>query len=369
VSEAAVVSLHQVSRRFGGVVAVDRVSLDVGAGEFFALLSPSGCGKTTTLRLIAGFEDPEPDGGMIRMSGEVVNGRRPYQRPIGMVFQNYALFPHLSVGANVAFGLEERRVAQAAVRERVARALELVRLDPAVYSGRRPSELSGGQRQRVALARALVLEPQILLLDEPLGALDLQLRKEMQLELRALNRSLGITFILVTHDQEEALAMSDRVAVMSAGRVLQVGAPAEVYERPRTAFVARFIGEANLFTGNVRCVADGIATIDAAGGACWEVLVREPIAPGDPVQVAVRPEWMAVHDAGAPPTGANALPGTVREIIFRGEALHVLVALTSGGVARVALRNPGVLAAPPPWQPGQPVLVSWPPAAAQVLEG
>ena len=313
------------------------VSLDVAAGEFFSLLGPSGCGKTTTLRLIAGFEDPDPDGGTIRMLGESVIGKRPYQRPIGMVFQNYALFPHLSVAQNIAFGLEEHHVAKATILPRVRRALELVRLDPATYADRRPSELSGGQRQRVALARALVLEPKILLLDEPLGALDLQLRKEMQLELRRLNRTLGITFIVVTHDQEEALAMSDRVAVMSAGLVVQVGSPAEIYERPRTAFVARFIGEANVF--------DGAAA-----------------------QVAVRPERLSIVSADAATGDANVLRGTIREIIFLGETLHVLVSVGGGADVRVAVRNPGVLSTPMPWCVGQTVQVTWGSGDAQVLE-
>ena len=320
------------------------VSLDVAAGEFFSLLGPSGCGKTTTLRLIAGFDDPDPDGGTIRMLGVPVTAKRPYQRPIGMVFQNYALFPHLSVAQNIAFGLEEHRVAKAEIPPRVMRALELVRLDPATFSDRRPSELSGGQRQRVALARALVLEPKILLLDEPLGALDLQLRREMQLELRRLNRTLGITFILVTHDQEEALAMSDRVAVMSAGCVVQVGAPAEIYERPRTAFVARFIGEANLFDG-FACGADGTAA-----------------------QIAVRPERVAIVPIDAATGDANALRGTIREIIFLGEALHILVSIDGGADVRVAVRNPCVLATPMPWRIGQPVQVTWQAGDAQVLE-
>ena len=317
--------------------AVDSVSLDVAPGEFFSLLGPSGCGKTTTLRLIAGFDMPEPDGGSVRMLGQDVTAMRPYQRPIGMVFQNYALFPHLDVARNVAFGLEERRVARAEIGERVIRALELVRLDAATYAARRPAELSGGQRQRVALARALVLEPKILLLDEPLAALDLQLRKEMQLELRHLNRTLGITFILVTHDQEEALVMSDRIAVMAQGRVVQVGSPAEVYEHPRTEFVATFIGEANLF--------------------------------GDGARVAVRPERLELLAAdGAPTPLQNALPGTIREIIFRGETLHVLVALENGTNARVALRNAGMLTTPLRWRAGDSVRVAWDTKDAQVLE-
>ncbi len=350
------------------MAAVDCVSLDVAPGEFFSLLGPSGCGKTTTLRLIAGFDAPEPDGGVVRMLGADVTGMRPYQRPIGMVFQHYALFPHLDVARNVAFGLEERRVPRGEIRDRVNHALDLVRLDPATYADRRPAELSGGQRQRVALARALVLEPPILLLDEPLGALDLQLRKEMQLELRQLNRTLGTTFILVTHDQEEALAMSDRIAVMSAGRVVQVGSPAEIYEHPRTAFVANFIGEANLFTGTVCAVENGMATVTQSEGSDWRVPIRSA-AIGDAVQVAVRPEWHdLIPDVRAVSSALNAVPGTIREIIFLGETLHVLVTLRDGATVRVALRNAGVLTTPLPWRAGDSVRVTWLPQDAQVLE-
>jgi spermidine/putrescine ABC transporter ATP-binding subunit len=349
------------------VAAVHDVSLDVAPGEFLSLLGPSGCGKTTTLRLIAGFDEPEPDGGVVRMFGEDVTARRPYQRPIGMVFQNYALFPHLDVARNIAFGLEERRVPRIEIRDRVHHALDLVRLDPATYATRRPGELSGGQRQRVALARALVLEPPILLLDEPLAALDLQLRKEMQLELRELNRALGTTFILVTHDQEEALVMSDRIAVMSAGRVVQVGSPAEIYEHPRTAFVANFIGEANLFAGAVCAVDNGIATMTRGEGSDWRVPIASA-AIGDAMQVAVRPEWHGlIPDGRAVSSAVNALPGTIREIIFRGETLHVLVTLHDGATVRVALPNAG-LTAPLPWRTGEAVQVTWPMQDAQVLE-
>ncbi|MES2305278.1 MAG: ABC transporter ATP-binding protein [Gemmatimonadota bacterium] len=362
-----VLSLEQVSRRFGDVTAVDRVSFEVAQGEFFSLLGPSGCGKTTTLRLIAGFEQPE--GGILRMLGEEMTGRRPYQRPIGMVFQNYALFPHLRVAANVAFGLEERRVPRHEITTRVNRALELVRLDPAVYATRRPSELSGGQRQRVALARALVLEPPILLLDEPLGALDLQLRKQMQLELKELNRTLGITFILVTHDQEEALAMSDRIAVMHEGRVVQVGTPEAIYETPRTEFVASFIGEANFFAGTVVQVVDGVAEVAGSDGNRWQIPVTSGMAAGNAVRVAVRPEWLALHRDDGREVSGNAFAGAVREIIFLGETLHVLVSLRDGSTVRVALRNEGVLANPLAWRTGDPVRVVWAPHDAQVLEG
>ena len=362
-----VLSLDRVSRRFRGVAAVDQVSLDVRAGEFFSLLGPSGCGKTTMLRLIAGFDAPEPDGGVVRMLGNDVTRLRPYQRPLGMVFQNYALFPHLSVARNIAFGLEERRVPREEIATRVNRALELVRLDPTTFARRRPAELSGGQRQRVALARALVLEPPILLLDEPLAALDLQLRKEMQLELRELNRRLGITFVLVTHDQEEALAMSDRIAVMSAGRVVQVGSPAEIYERPRTAFVAGFIGEANILTGTVRSIDDGTAIVSNDGSDRWRVpLVSAAV--GDTLQLAIRPEWMELSAHAAASPDRNALGGRIAEVIFLGEMLHVLVALLDGSTIRVAVRNPGVLGTPLSWQTGDSVHVTWSVNGARVLQ-
>jgi spermidine/putrescine transport system ATP-binding protein len=369
VTTAPVLALDNVSRRHGARLAVDHVSFAVQPGEFFSLLGPSGCGKTSTLRLIAGFDDPEPDGGTVSMLGQVVNGRRPYQRPIGMVFQNYALFPHLSVAANIAFGLEERRMPRARIADKVARALELVRLEPVEYGGRRPAHLSGGERQRVALARALVLEPTILLLDEPLGALDLQLRKEMQLELKQLNRTLGITFVLVTHDQEEALVMSDRVAVMSAGKVVQVGTPAEIYETPRTAFVAGFIGEANLLSGTVQGIHGGVALVRQDDGAEWRVPFDRAITTGDRIQIAVRPEWHELRSSVVERDGWNALPGTVREVIFLGETLHVLVTLASGQLVRIALRNEGVLSNPVAWRAGDPVNVTWQPRDAQLLDG
>jgi ABC-type Fe3+/spermidine/putrescine transport system ATPase subunit len=340
-TDQPVVALRRVSRTFGTVKAVDGVSLDVRRGEFFSLLGPSGCGKTTTLRLIAGLERPDADGGEVRLLGEVVNDRRPYERPVAMVFQSYALFPHLSVERNVAFGLEERRLPRADIARRVGRALDLVRLDPGTFARRRPSQLSGGQRQRVALARALVLEPAILLLDEPLGALDLQLRKAMQLELRTLNRELGITFVFVTHDQEEALTMSDRIAVMDQARVAQVGTPAEIYEAPRTAFVAGFIGECNI--------------LERRTGGTLE-------------RVAIRPEWLDLYAPGAVPPNEQSADGTVEEVIYLGETLHVLVRLADGTATRVALRNEGQLQKPLPWRRGDRVAVAWLPEDAAVLE-
>jgi len=361
------VEFTAVSKSFDGNRAVDAVTFAIETGEFFSLLGPSGCGKTTTLRLLAGFETA--DAGVVRINGRRVNEERPWERGVGMVFQNYALFPHLTVERNVAFGLEQRRVARAEIPGRVARALDLVRLDPREFGRRAPSQLSGGQRQRVALARALVLEPRLLLLDEPLGALDLKLRKEMQLELKSLNRALGITFVYVTHDQEEALTMSDRIAVMDRGRIAQLGSPADVYENPRTGFVASFIGESNFFAGRA----------EALGGRRWRIVgthgvfevIAEPevkVSAGTEVGIAVRPEWMDVYPLDQVPAGENAVPGTVQEVIYLGETLHVLVALDAGGAAKVAVRNEGQLIKPIPWARGARVAVAWLPEDCQVLE-
>jgi len=334
-----IVEFLGVSKSFDAVKAVDAVSFEIRRGEFFSLLGPSGCGKTTTLRLLAGLEDPDP-GGQIRIGGESTAGKRPYDRRLGMVFQSYALFPHLSVERNVAYGLERHGIGKRAIPGRVARALELVRLDPSRFARRRPQELSGGQRQRVALARALVLEPEILLLDEPLGAIDLQLRKAMQLELKQLNRRLGVTFVYVTHDQDEALTMSDRIAVMDRGRIAQVGTAAEIYESPRSPFVASFIGETNLFPGS--------------GGR----------------QIAVRPERIELlrPPLGDTPSGGVARPGTVDEVIYQGEMIRVLVALSDGTRVTVALRNEGQLTRPLPWARGDAAVVSWRAEDARLLE-
>jgi spermidine/putrescine transport system ATP-binding protein len=364
--EAPVVEFRKVSKTFGTYRACDDISFHVAKGEFFSLLGPSGCGKTTTLRLIAGFEEPDADGGEVRLHGEVVNRKRPYERKLAMVFQNYALFPHLSVERNIAFGLEMRGMAKAEIPGRVEQAMTMVRLEPGMFARRQPAQLSGGQRQRVALARALVLEPSILLLDEPLGALDLKLRKEMQLELKHLNKQLGTTFIFVTHDQEEALTMSDRIAVMTNARIAQLGTPAEIYECPRTPFVARFIGESNFFEG--RCVeAEGEALIIEGEGARFRIPADPAIGPGTPVRIAVRPEWLDVCRPSEVPPGENSLPGTLREVIYLGETLHVLVHVGAREVA-VAVRNEGQLARPFPFQPGDSVAVAWKLQDCQVLE-
>jgi spermidine/putrescine transport system ATP-binding protein len=361
------VEFRNVSRSFGSFKAVDDVSLRIARGEFFSLLGPSGCGKTTTLRMLAGFDQPDA-GGSIAIDGADVTALRPWERRLSMVFQNYALFPHLSVEANVAFGLEEHKVPSRSIPARVRQALELVRLDPATFARRMPSELSGGQRQRVALARALALEPAILLLDEPLGAIDLKLRKEMQLELKALNRRLGITFIYVTHDQDEALTMSDRIAVMDRGRVVQVGNPAQVYEDPRTAFVAGFIGEANILDGRAGGQADGRAVVQRHDGTSFLLPLLPGLTPGGAVRIAIRPEWLDLFPRDQVPAGENSIAGTVREVVFRGETIHVLVEISPEVTVTVALRNEGQLTRPIPWRAGDPVAVGWLPEDCQLLE-
>jgi spermidine/putrescine transport system ATP-binding protein len=350
------------------VKAVNDVSFEIQRGEFFSMLGPSGCGKTTTLRLLAGFEQPDEDGGEVRLLGEVVNKKRPYERKIAMVFQSYALFPHLSVQRNVAFGLEQRETPKGEIGDRVRKALEMVRLKPDTFSRRMPGQLSGGQRQRVALARALVLEPDILLLDEPLGAIDLKLRKEMQLELKSLNKQLGTTFVYVTHDQEEALTMSDRIAVMDNARVAQLGTPAEIYENPRTAFVAKFIGESNFFDGTAERRNGGSWQVARNGGGHFIVPDHPALGEGKSLRIAVRPEWMDVWRPDAVPAGENAVAGTIRDVIYLGETMHVIVTVPGCEDVTVAVRNEGQLIKPLPWKRGDQAAVAWLPEDCQVLE-
>jgi spermidine/putrescine transport system ATP-binding protein len=363
-----VVQLVHVSKTFGDITAVNDLCLDIYRGEFFSLLGPSGCGKTTTLRLLAGFEEPDDNGGEVWIQGEIVSKKRPYDRHVAMVFQNYALFPHLTVARNVAFGLEQRKTPKADAQDRVWRALEMVRLNPDLFSQRMPSQLSGGQRQRVALARALVLEPAILLLDEPLGAIDLKLRKEMQLELKTLNKQLGTTFIYVTHDQEEALTMSDRIAVMENARVAQLGTPAEIYENPRTAFVARFIGESNFFEGRAERSNGGTWDVRRHEGGTFRIPHHPLLEEGKAVRVAVRPEWMDVWRPTDVPPGENALSGTIREIIYLGETMHLIVTIPGASDVTVAVRNEGQLLKPLGWKRGDAAAVAWLPEDCQILE-
>ena len=308
------VEIRSLTKRFGDVAAVDAVSLDIRRGEFFSLLGPSGCGKTTLLRMIGGFELPTE--GAVLIDGEDVTWTPPYRRPVNMVFQHYALFPHLTVGDNVAFGMRYRGIARSDEPRRVADALALLQLTG--YEARKPDQLSGGQRQRVALARALALEPEVLLLDEPLGALDQKLRKEVQVQLKHLQRSLGITFVFVTHDQEEALTMSDRIAVMSRGRVEQMDDAAKIFERPATDFVANFMGAANFFTGSAVAVsgdtmraklrAGGEVRLPAAGGT------RE----GEEIRFVVRPEKLSLRARDLSVRGVPSVPVTIEDRVYQG---------------------------------------------------
>jgi len=363
-----VVQLARVSKSFGDVKAVDDVSFEIRRGEFFSIRGPSGCGKTTTLRLLAGFEEPDEDGGEVRLLGETVNKKRPYERKIAMVFQNYALFPHLTVARNVSFGLEQRKTPKSEIDGRVRRALEMVRLKPDVFSSRMPGQLSGGQRQRVALARAIVAQPRLLLLDEPLSALDRNLRQQMQIELKELQHGLGIAFVFVTHDQEEALTMSDRIAVMDNARVAQLGTPAEIYENPRTAFVAKFIGESNFFDGRLGDRVNGGWEVRREGGGSFRVPHNPNLRTGQQIRIAVRPEWMDVQRPDAVPPGENALAGSVRDIIYLGETMHVIVTVPQAGDVTVALRNEGQLIKPLVWKRGDAAAVAWLPEDCQILE-
>ncbi|CAN5539082.1 ABC transporter ATP-binding protein [soil metagenome] len=317
------VELSRITKRFGDFVAVDELNLDIYEGEFFSLLGPSGCGKTTTLRMIAGFE--EPTEGNISVTGEPVQGVPPYRRPVNTVFQSYAIFPHLNVYDNVAFGLRRSGVKGDELQQRVTEACEMVQLGG--FENRKPKMLSGGQQQRVALARALVNRPKVLLLDEPLGALDLKLRKEMQLELKSLQHEVGITFIYVTHDQEEALTMSDRIAVMSDGLVQQVADPATLYERPRNRFVANFIGQTNLFSGTVESVNGDKLTLVTPDGTKVEATAQEGIdpEPGSETHVAIRPEKVRFGD-----TGDNVCTAEVRQVVYMGVSTQYITELSGG---------------------------------------
>ncbi len=314
-AEKAHLRIERVTKRFGAHVAVKSVDLDVAAGEFITLLGPSGCGKTTLLRMIAGFDTP--DEGRILLDGQDIAPLPPHKRPVNTVFQHYALFPHMSVAENVAYGLRRAGVADAEVKTRVAEALAGVRLES--FADRPPTQLSGGQKQRVSLARALVLRPRVLLLDEPLGALDHQLRLEMQVELKHIQKAAGITFLFVTHDQPEALTMSDRIAVLSQGRIEQLGTAWEVYERPATEFVARFMGASNLLPGRVTEVATGrvrIALVD--GPTRWFPAPSAPVAPGADVKVMLRPERLVMATEAPAGPDWQVWPVEVTERIYQG---------------------------------------------------
>ena len=324
----AFLRIEGVSKSFGSVTAVDSVSLDITRGEFFALLGPSGCGKTTLLRMLAGFETPSA--GALLLEGEDLAALPPYRRPVNMMFQSYALFPHMSVAGNVAFGLRQDRVPRAEIATRVADALALVELSP--LARRRPHQLSGGQRQRVALARSLVKRPKLLLLDEPLAALDKKLREQTQFELMAIQQRVGITFVIVTHDQDEAMTVADRIAVMEEGRIAQVDTPSAIYEAPRSRYVAEFIGDVNIFEGLARTVNGNDLAVelrDAPDGLAAPARVDGPAA-GDTVMLAVRPEKIEIAPEPPPPGTANAMAGEVTEIAYLGSVSTYRVRLDSG---------------------------------------
>ena len=321
--ERGSVELQGVTKRFGSMVAVDQLDLVVHPGEFLSLLGPSGCGKTTTLRMLAGFE--QPDEGFIRISGQYVQGIPPYKRDVNTVFQAYALFPHMTVSENVAYGLRQKGVSKAEIATRVSEALDMVKMSK--LAERKPKQMSGGQQQRVAVARALVNRPSVLLLDEPLGALDRKLREEMQIELKLLQSQLGITFIFVTHDQEEAMSMSDRIAIMLDGHIEQLADPETVYERPSSAFVAGFIGRNNFWRGVA--TADGVRADD--GTLFIASMPDEHVAPGQPALAAVRPEnFQLVTDD--PGTSRNSIPGSIASVAHFGDTLQYVVRTSSRDV-------------------------------------
>jgi len=359
-----IISVRDVTKSFGVFQALKGVSFDIRAGEFFSLLGPSGCGKTTLLRILAGFESPTS--GEVYIDGEPMSDVPPYNRPVNMVFQSYAIFPHLTVHENIAYGLRKRGLSRAEQANRVEAMLDLVKMSG--YGGRRSTELSGGQRQRVALARALVMQPKLLLLDEPLSALDKQLREQMQLELRRLQRTIGITFVFVTHDQEEALTLSDRLAVMSEGNVLQIDTPSGLYEAPRTRDVASFIGTMNFLDGRVASSVNGHAEVAVDGFGTVRVPSRGvPSEAGAPVSLAIRPEKLSVHTA-EPDAAGPALAGTVEQAAYLGERSHFHVKVDGLPTPlAVSAQNARAQHGSPSLE-GQPVWLSWQDDAIIVLD-
>ena len=355
-ANGAKVVIADVWRRYGGVAAVAGVTIDVSAGEFLSLLGPSGSGKTTLLMILAGFE--QADSGRVLIGDADMTRTPPNRRELAMVFQRYALFPHMTVAENIAFPLRMRRVERAAQRERVARALDMVKLGG--FADRRPAQLSGGQQQRVALARAIVFEPPVILMDEPLGALDKKLRQHMQIELKQLQERLGCTVIYVTHDQEEALTMSDRVAVMDHGKLMQIGAPRELYARPANAFVADFIGDMNFVLARVAGLEGEAVRLDGPGGPIAGV-ARVPFAIGAPARAAIRPEDVAVgRVVRGEPAG---LPATVGQVVFNGARTMLLLQLEDGSTLRA-----DVAASDRRFSAGEAVRISWTPESAHVFE-
>jgi spermidine/putrescine transport system ATP-binding protein len=357
VANAVEVRLVDVVKRFGDVAAVDHIDLEVHDGEFFSLLGPSGCGKTTTLRMIGGFE--EPTSGLIELHGQDVTWLPPYRRNVNTVFQNYALFPHLTIYENVAFGLRRKKVKDVEVKRRVGEMLALVEL--AGFEKRKPTQVSGGQAQRIALARALINRPSVLLLDEPLGALDLKLRKQMQLELKRIQQEVGITFIYVTHDQEEAMTMSDRIAVMNRGRYEQLADPETLYERPATRFVAGFLGISNLLRGSVVERGDSHVAVRLVD----DVVVRIPVAAASAsgsIEVGVRPEKIRMYGLDQEtPAGMNVLAGKVRDASYLGVSTQYVVETQGGGRLSVYEQNVERTLHGSLYRPGDDVRLAWSP--------
>jgi putrescine transport system ATP-binding protein len=355
---AAYVEINEVSKRFGDFVAVDNVSLQIERGEIFCLLGASGCGKTTLLRMLAGFETPSS--GRLLIDGQDLAAVPPYERPVNMMFQSYALFPHMTVERNIAFGLEQEGVARDEIRRRVGEILEIVRLGP--YLKRKPHQLSGGQRQRVALARALVKRPKLLLLDEPLGALDRKLREHTQFELLNIQQQLGVTFVVVTHDQEEAMTLATRIGVMNHGQIVQIGAPRQIYEFPATRFVADFIGSVNLFDGKLTEDEPDYVRVECTDLPA-PVLVDHGISapPDAPLWVAVRPEKIVLSRT-APGGADNWAEGVIREIAYLGDWSVYLVRLPSGREVRATLAN-STRKPEEQFEREQPVYLSWDPGS------
>jgi putrescine transport system ATP-binding protein len=351
-----------VSKRFAGAPAVNGLSLDIYAGEFFALLGPSGCGKTTLLRMLAGFE--APDEGQVLLAGESLAAIPPHRRPVNMMFQSYALFPHLTVAGNVAFGLHQDRMASSAIKARVEEMLALVKLEG--LDSRKPDQLSGGQRQRVALARSLAKRPKVLLLDEPMAALDKKLREETQFELMDLQERLGTTFVIVTHDQEEAMTVADRIAVMDKGEIVQVAAPSEIYERPKSVWVAGFIGDINLIEGGVVEASSAGAVIEDSGGRRFHVAEADGVAVGAKVAIALRPEKLRIAAAVTAADEANTVRGRVWDIGYLGDKSVYKIRLADGSEMKASVANvTRIVERPISWD--DEVLLSWSPSAAVLL--
>ncbi len=364
-ADTSFISIKNLSKHFGTVHAVDDIDLDIGRGEFFALLGPSGCGKTTLLRMLAGFEMPSR--GEIVIDGEETTSVPPYKRPVNMVFQSYAIFPHLNVFQNIAFGLRKERLPKEELERRVNEALGLIKMEG--YGERKADELSGGQRQRVALARALIKKPKVLLLDEPLGALDKKLREQMQLELRQLQKSVGITFVFVTHDQEEALTMSDRIAVMASGKVLEVGSPSELYERPRTRFVSDFLGTMNFFDGEIKARDGDSYRVDTRGLGSIIVPAEDGIfVVGEEVSVALRPENIQILGGSDSSYTKARVNGTMIDMAYLGDRAHIYVRLADiEKPVSVAMQNLDGVVSKPAQDEGE-VCLGWSQSSVLLLK-